>query len=141
MFEFLKRLFLPKSKNFVLGRNAENFACKYIKRNTTYKLLLRNFRYRNYEVDILCYDKEVNCLVIVEVKARRDNALVGGYFSALGESKMRSVLACKNAYMKISPHKFDSFSYNIFEVMHNEEGKIMEYFFHENIPICKKRSR
>ncbi|MFI3291359.1 MAG: YraN family protein [Opitutales bacterium] len=138
--EYFKKFFKKPSRNYILGKNAEKFAIKYIKWHTPYKFVYKNYRYKNFEVDILAYNKKDNCLLIVEVKSRHKDALVSGYLAAMVPSKINSVIKCKNAFMRDSPHEFTSFSYNIFEVIHDDNGKIIEHYFHENIPIPKRRN-
>ncbi len=51
------------------GKIGENLACQYLEKNN-YKIIKRNFRCRQGEIDIIAYDKTTNELVFVEVKAR-----------------------------------------------------------------------
>ena len=51
------------------GKIGENLACQYLEKNN-YKIIKRNFRCRQGEIDIIAYDKTTNELVLVEVKAR-----------------------------------------------------------------------
>jgi putative endonuclease len=58
-----------------LGSVGEDMAVEYLK-NKGYKIIERNFQHNQYELDIICQEK--NELVIVEVKSVR----VPGYGSA-----------------------------------------------------------
>lgn len=48
-----------------LGQDGETLACDYLKRKG-YKIITRNFRCRNGEIDIIAQDKET--IVFCEVK-------------------------------------------------------------------------
>ena len=52
-----------------LGRNGENIASKVLE-NKNYKILERNFRCRQGEIDIIAYDEATKEIVFVEVKTR-----------------------------------------------------------------------
>lgn len=51
----------------IKGKIGEDIAIKYLK-NKSYTILARNYRYKKYEIDILC--KKDNIFVLVEVKYR-----------------------------------------------------------------------
>ncbi len=52
-----------------IGKIGENLACQYLEKNN-YKILKRNFRCRQGEIDIISYDKTRKELVFIEVKTR-----------------------------------------------------------------------
>lgn len=131
MFGFLTKIFKRKS----FGKRAEDFAADYIKKHTPYKILARNYRYKNYEADIIACQKSENLLVVIEVKARNKTALVSGYNCAVLPSKMRSVNACLKRYMATCEHEFSGVKYCIFEAYRNEHGDIVDFNFHEDIPL------
>jgi len=133
MFNFIKKIFHKKHKNAILGRNAEKYARKFLNKNTSYKILTTNYKFKNYEADIVCYDKSNNALVIVEVKSRNENALVDGYICAMQKSKIQSVIACKNRYQSSIKHSFDSFRYDVIDIAHDKDGKIVSCRYYENV--------
>ena len=52
-----------------IGRFGEKVACEYLEKND-YKILDRNFKCRQGEIDIIGYDEVSNEVVFFEVKAR-----------------------------------------------------------------------
>ncbi len=131
MFGFLTKIFKRKS----FGQRAEDFAANYIKKHTPYKILARNYRYKNYEADIIAYDKSENLLIAIEVKARNQAALVSGYNRAVIPSKLRSVNACLKRYTATCEHEFSGLKYCIFEAYRDDKGNIVDFSFHEDIPL------
>lgn len=65
------RLFLRKAEEFprkmAVGAKGEQLAVKFLKKRG-YKILQRNYRYRNGEIDVVCYDR--GTIAFVEVKTR-----------------------------------------------------------------------
>ena len=55
--------------NQTLGKFGENKACNYLEK-TNYKIIERNFRCRQGEIDIIAKDLSKNELVFIEVKTR-----------------------------------------------------------------------
>jgi len=63
-----------KSKN--LGKIGEDVAVNYLKKEKKYKILERNFRYKNFgEIDIIAQNKrnKQKPIIFVEVKTRNIN--------------------------------------------------------------------
>ena len=71
------------------GVFGENLAADYCKRELGYAIIVRNWRYKRDEVDLICRDGEV--LVFIEVRARAENALVSGFHS-VGKHKKEVLL-------------------------------------------------
>ena len=63
-------LFRSKPSRGPLGERGENVAAKFL-RNKGYRILERNFRCENGEVDVIARDGK--CLVFVEVKTRESD--------------------------------------------------------------------
>ena len=61
--------------NQTLGRFGEEKACNYLKKNN-YKIIERNFRCRQGEIDIIAKDLSKNELVFIEVKTRLNFNLI-----------------------------------------------------------------
>ena len=49
-------------KNIILGRHGEDKACKYLEQNN-YRIIERNFRCKQGEIDIIAYDNNLKQLV------------------------------------------------------------------------------
>ena len=66
---------VTKSKN--LGKIGEEIAVNYLKKEKKYKILERNFRYKNFgEIDIIAQNKrnKEKPIIFVEVKTRNINS-------------------------------------------------------------------
>ena len=97
------------SNNIKLGKRGEIAAINYLK-NRAYQVLATNWRYKKYEIDIIC--KYEHFLVIVEVKSRS-----GTYFEqpfeAVNKKKQRFIIEATNAYI----HKFEIDLETRFDIM------------------------
>ena len=76
----------PTTEAGKIGRMGEDLATKFLKQKG-YKIIKRNFRSKNNEIDIICQHQDV--LVFIEVKTRTNLAKVSGYFSAVGKRKKK----------------------------------------------------
>lgn len=67
----LLHLFIRKAEEMpykrAVGTKGEQLAVKFLKKRG-YKILQRNYRYRNGEIDVVCYDR--GTIAFVEVKTR-----------------------------------------------------------------------
>lgn len=83
---------LPEASHLVRGRDAEDAACRYLQR-LGYVVLLRNFRVRTGELDIVARDGRT--LAIVEVRYRASRSHGGGAASITGTKQARIVAAAR----------------------------------------------
>ena len=60
------------------GTFGEDPAADHCRRVLGYREIVRNWRYKRDEIDLICQDGEV--LVFVEVRARSEAALVSGFY-------------------------------------------------------------
>lgn len=83
------RLFAQKMKkgNIPVGQRGEELACRYLSR-LGYRIILRNYRTRLGEIDIIA--EEQGILVFVEVKSRRGHKC-GHPFEAVTPAKRRQI--------------------------------------------------
>jgi putative endonuclease len=111
-----------------IGNGGEKLAVNFLKKKKKYKIIEKNWRHGNGEIDIIARDGEVT--VFVEVRTRRKNALVSGYFSVTKKKKaaLRPVL---EAY--IGQNYLQFFRFDVIEVAH--DGAAHALFHYENIPI------
>ena len=84
------------SENIKLGKEAEDFAVSFLEKNG-YKILQRNWRFRHYELDIIC--SKNNTLVIVEVKSR-SGTYIEQPFQSVNRAKQRKIIEAANAYIE-----------------------------------------
>ncbi len=77
------------------GQAAENQAVQYLER-AGLSMLVRNYRCRGGEIDIICRDGKV--LVFVEVRLRR-HAGFGGAAASITASKQRRIILAAEHYL------------------------------------------
>ena len=123
-----------KSTRAERGRFGEAMARSYCKRRLKHKIIARNWRYKRYEIDLICREGDV--LVFIEVRARGEKALISGYHSVNQEKKARLELACK-AYMRQMSNPPKHFRFDIIEVqlLRNGRGETRHY---QNIELFQK---
>lgn len=78
-----------------LGKKGEQMAADYLSKKG-YKILERNYRFRQLELDILAMDKDE--LVVVEVKTRQTDYLAGPEVTVT-KKKQRDLVKAANAYI------------------------------------------
>lgn len=94
-----------------LGRIGENLAADYLQ-ETGYKILVRNYRQKCGEIDIIAQDR--NTLVFIEVKTRKTLSF-GSPFAAVTEKKQKQIgrvaqdFLCRNDLFN-RPARFDVIS-------------------------------
>lgn len=92
-----------------IGDAQEELACRYLVKQGV-RLMERNFRCRQGEIDIIGYEKEY--LVFFEVKYRKDDSK-GSAAEAVGPSKQRKLCRVSDYYRMIhgcpsdTPVRFD----------------------------------
>jgi putative endonuclease len=116
------------------GTFGEDLAADYCRRTLGYKLIVRNWRYKRDEVDIICRDGEV--LVFVEVRARSENALVSGFHSVDRHKKEVLRRGYKN-YLKQLHNPPKHFRFDIIDVAisNSGSGDVRHY---ANVPLFSK---
>lgn len=87
-------------KRHKTGRQGEDLACKYLEKNN-YKILTRNFRCKQGEIDIIAYDTENNEIVFIEVKTR-NNQKFGSPIDAVDKTKIKHMLNTIKYYIYIN---------------------------------------
>ena len=83
----------PNSSSAERGRFGEDLASKYCKDELGFKMVARNWHWKQYEIDIICLDAGV--LVFVEVRSRAAHSLVSGFHSIGKKKKIALQRACK----------------------------------------------
>ena len=77
------------------GRNGEDFATEYLEKNG-YKIICRNFRCKQGEIDIIA--KDIDYIVFVEVKTRV-NTNYGEAREAVGRDKQKHIYNAAEYYL------------------------------------------
>ena len=116
------------------GQYGEDLAADYCKRTLGFQLIARNWRYKRYELDIVCVDAGV--LVFVEVRARAANALVGGYHS-IDAHKKQVLQRGSKAYINQLQNPPKHVRFDVIEVSLSDdgEGDVRHY---GNVPLFSK---
>lgn len=79
-----------------LGKEAENLAAEYLLKNE-YKILVRNFRFKKNEVDIIA--EKDNLIIVIEVKARSTDFFILPQ-EAVTKGKIKSIVLAANHFME-----------------------------------------
>lgn len=116
------------------GRFGEDLAANYCRHELGYRIIARNWYYRNDEIDLICKDCEV--LVFIEVRARSEDALVSGYHSVNRHKKKILNRVCSN-YLRQLKEPPRHFRFDIIDVSISKEGNnnVQHY---ANVPLFDK---
>jgi putative endonuclease len=96
-----------------LGERGEKAAAKYLRRHG-YKVLVRRFRTRSGEIDIVC--RHQDWLVFVEVKTREDEQM-GAPADAVDRIKQRHMTKVALDYLRLLDYPEVKFRFDIVEVL------------------------
>ncbi|MCX7974190.1 MAG: YraN family protein, partial [Candidatus Aminicenantes bacterium] len=100
-----------------LGQRGEEIACQYLEKKG-YKILVRGFRYRRVEIDLIA--RQGSSLVFIEVKTRRHNDF--GYpEEAVNNLKMRNLKAAASAFLNQSKEKFKECRFDILSITYRTQ--------------------
>lgn len=80
-----------------LGKGGETWACKYLEQQG-YKVIQRNFRCKQGEIDIIAWDKFSKELVFIEVKTRT-NKKYGTPIEAITKIKQKHIYNSAEFYL------------------------------------------
>ena len=116
------------------GQYGEDLAADYCKRTLDFQVIARNWRYKSYELDIVCLDAGV--LVFVEVRARAASALVGGYHS-IDTHKKRVLQRGSKAYINQLQNPPKHVRFDVIDVSLSDEGE-GDVRHYGNVPLFSK---
>lgn len=100
-----------------IGKVGENLSCKYLEANN-YKILEKNYRCRQGEVDIIAYDKLKNETVFIEVKTRT-NLRYGSPAEAVGTKKQNHIINVSKFYIYKNKINNAKIRFDVIEVLIN----------------------
>lgn len=106
-----------------LAREGEEIAAKYLQK-LGFKIIDRNFRARNTEIDIVSLDK--NTLVFVEVKTRTSDKF-GTPFEQIAFWKLKSLIKAAQHYKLTHPKLPEAMRIDAISVQYNSEGPQIEH--------------
>lgn len=101
-----------------IGQNGENLAEDYLK-NEGYKIIKRNFRCKQGEIDIIAMDK--NELVFIEVKTR-STAKYGNPAEAVNTIKQKHLKSAAEFYVHIHNLYKRFIRFDVIEIYYNKSG-------------------
>ena len=118
----------------LLGDKGETLVALHVRRALGYRIIDRNFRHKNDEIDIIAKDGEV--LVFIEVKTRNKGEIIDGYRSVTKRKKEALRRGCK-AYLRRMRKKPKHLRFDIFVVKfcQGTESTIQQY---RNVPLFSK---
>lgn len=102
-----------------LGKEAENLAAEYLLKNE-YRILVRNFRFKKNEVDIIA--EKDNLIVVVEVKARSTDFFILPQ-EAVTKGKIKSIVLAANHFME-EFNKNQEVRFDIISVLPDKKGNL-----------------
>jgi putative endonuclease len=100
----------PAADDGPLGPLGEDLAVRHLAEVDGLRILARNWRlsageFRG-ELDVIAEDPAAGCLVVVEVKARRDAGRFGGAVAAVPPRKAAKIRALTAAFLRESPPRY-----------------------------------
>ena len=120
------------------GCEGEFLAEDHLVRVKGFRVLARNWRDGREEIDLVASQDGV--LVFVEVKTRRSEGLVPGYYAAMARRKKDALRRAIRTYLRRMRDKPISFRFDVVEV--NLEAPPERRILHfENIPLFRKSFR
>lgn len=113
-----------------VGTFGERVAAAFL-RERGYEIIHANWRQHPYEIDLICREGPV--CVFIEVRTRRADALVAGYFTVRGQKK-QALKNAFNAYLRAAKNTIRHYRFDVVEVRVGANGDpIVNHY--ENIPI------
>lgn len=100
-----------------IGKFGEDTACIYLK-NNNYKILDRNFRSKQGEIDIIALSPQKE-LIFIEVKTR-NNINYGFPCEAVNKYKKQHILNCAKYYIFLKKFKNIDIRFDIIEIYLNK---------------------
>jgi len=116
-----------------IGRNGEDKAVEYLK-NKGFRIIERNWFYRQKEIDIIAMDKDT--LVFVEVKTRSYD-IFGSPIDAINREKQKYIIEAANAYIEKNNIE-NEVRFDIVTVMLKKTGTEIEYIADAFYPRVKR---
>jgi putative endonuclease len=116
---WLRKLAANPTAKMALGERGEKFAARHLRRRG-YKILVRRFKSRAGEIDIICRHKD--WLVFVEVKTRKSDDY-GAPSEAVTKDKQRHMSRVALDYLRLLDNPQVRWRFDIVEVILQEGAK------------------
>lgn len=105
-----------------LGIQGELIAKSYLLKKG-YRILACNYRFKKFEVDIICLKDEL--LVVVEVKTRQSDFMAGPE-KTVTRAKQRSIITAANAYITDNELDYET-RFDIISIILNSNQREIEH--------------
>ncbi len=124
---------MPHGYNKLFGQKGEDEAAQYLQKNG-FRVIEKNFRIRNGEIDIIALDESVkpNELVFVEVKTRFSNSF-GDPLEAIHYYKMQALKRTALIYQMKHPKLPQLLRLDAIAVTLDQDGKLISIRIVKNI--------
>ena len=116
---WLRKLAVNPTAKMALGERGEKFAARYLRRHG-YRILIRRFKTRAGEIDIVCRHGE--WLVFVEVKTRKSDDY-GAPSEAVTQEKQQHMSRVALDYLRLLDHPRIRFRFDIVEVILQDDAR------------------
>jgi len=116
---WLRKLAVNPTTKMALGERGENFAAKYLRRHG-YKILVRRFKTRAGEMDIIC--RQNDWLVFVEVKTRKSDDY-GQPSEAVKREKQKHMSKVALEYLRMLGNPQIHWRFDIVEVILQDDAR------------------
>jgi putative endonuclease len=116
---WLRKLAVNPTAKMALGERGEKFAARYLRRHG-YKILVKRFKSRAGEIDIVCRHKD--WLVFVEVKTRKSMEF-GSPSEAVDREKQRHMSRAALDYLRLLHNPRVHFRFDIVEVIMCDDAR------------------
>ena len=116
---WLRKLAVNPTAKMALGERGEKFAARYLRRHG-YKILVRRFKSRAGEIDLVCRHKD--WLVFVEVKTRKSDNY-GAPSEAVTREKQKHMSKVALEYLRLLDNPQIHWRFDIVEVIMQEGAR------------------
>jgi len=116
---WLRKLAVNPTAKMALGERGEKFAARYLRRHG-YKILVRRFKSRAGEIDLVCRHKD--WLVFVEVKTRKSDNY-GAPSEAVTREKQKHMSKVAIEYLRLLDNPQIHWRFDIVEVLMQEGAR------------------
>ena len=115
------------NKKRIIGVNAEKTAQSFLI-NNGYLILETNFRTKYGEIDIIAYEKNIDCIIFVEVKyrTRKDFGLPQ---ESVTKSKQKKIIKAAFIYLKKVNKKYNNYRFDVIAISDGDKVEHIKYAF------------
>lgn len=108
------------------GAWGEKVAEEYL-RHKGYSILDRDWQYKHKDLDIVAYEDDTQTLVIVEVKARRNENITTA-LQAVDKDKRQNLVRASFAFARSTEHFFPNIRYDVITIVGDETSYELQHY-------------